>query len=341
MTFSAAVVGASGFTGMELIRLLSGHDQFDLEVAISNSYAGESIEGAFPSLYGLVGDLKFSELNLGRLEGFDLVFLALPHGEAMNIAPKLLDEFGVRCVLDLGADFRLKDPNIYEKFYSLKHTESEWLSKASYGLPELTRDRLRGAKLIACAGCYVTAASLSIDPFIKNNVVDINSVIVDAASGVTGAGKKLSDSTHFASVDENFTAYSLLNHRHTREIEQVVGATVLFTPHLAPMNRGILSTTYMRLNKQISTEDALHMLRNRYSGERFIYVSQSSPQTKATLGSNMCHITARVDERTNTLIVISALDNLVKGASGQAVQCANIALGIEERTGLLGGGIYP
>ncbi len=341
MAFSTAVVGASGFTGMELIRLLSRHDEFNLEIAFSNSYAGKSIEDSFPNLYGLVGDLKFSELDLSRIEGFDLVFLALPHGEAMNIAPKLLDKFGVRCVLDLGADFRLKDRNVYEKFYSLKHTEPEWLKKASYGLPELTRDKLRDAKLIACAGCYVTAASLSIEPFIMKNVVDINSVIVDAASGVTGAGKKLSDSTHFASVDENFVAYSLLNHRHTPEIEQVVGATVLFTPHLAPMNRGILSTTYMRLNKQISADEALDILRNRYSGEQFIYVSQSSPQTKATLGSNMCHITARVDERTNTLVVISALDNLVKGASGQAVQCANIALGIDERTGLLGGAIYP
>jgi N-acetyl-gamma-glutamyl-phosphate reductase len=218
----------------------------------------------------------------------------------------------------------------------------ELLEKFVYGLPELYRNDLKGARGIAVPGCYPTAASLALSPFVRANKIEKTGVIVDAASGVSGAGRGLKPTTTFTAVDENFTAYGLLNHRHTPEIEQVTGCEILFTPHLAPMVRGILATCYARpSDPSFSTEQALELLAQSYAEEPFIVVNEASPSTKATLGANTVHMTARVDERTGWLLTISALDNLVKGAAGGAIQCANIALGLDEVAGLPTSGLMP
>jgi N-acetyl-gamma-glutamyl-phosphate reductase len=249
----------------------------------------------------------------------------------------------VGVIVDLAADFRLQDLAAYEQWYGNAHEAPELVPEFVFGLPELFRDALKDAKKIAAPGCYPTAASLAIAPFVRAGVVEISGIIVDAASGVSGAGHSLSESTHFSTADENFTAYGLLNHRHTPEIEQATGASVIFTPHLAPMTRGILATCYLRPSGSSvsSTESAIDVLKSAYEGEPFIVVSDRSPSTKATAGSNSAHLTARYDSRTGWLIVLCAIDNLMKGAAGQAVQCANITLGLDETTGLALAGLYP
>jgi N-acetyl-gamma-glutamyl-phosphate reductase len=246
-------------------------------------------------------------------------------------------------IVDLAADFRLHDPGLYPVWYGEDHLCPEVLAMAAFGIPELFRETLMGAALVAVAGCYVTAAALALAPFVRAGAIDPDGVIVDAASGVSGAGRGLKHTTQFATVDEDFTAYSLLTHRHTPEIEQATGARVVFTPHLAPMTRGILATCYARptVDGPQTTEQAVALLAGAYAGEPFIVVDQASPSTKATLGSNCVHLTARVDPRTGWLVVLSALDNLVKGASGQAVQCANLVLGLSETSGLPTVGVYP
>ena len=250
-------------------------------------------------------------------------------------------------VVDLAADFRLDDPDLYPAWYGEAHTVPELLDEFEFGLPELFRDRIRGAELVAAPGCYVTAAALALAPLVAAGAVEPTGIIVDAASGVSGAGRPPKPHTSFCAVDEDFTAYGLLTHRHTPEIEMAVSrhagtkVQVLFTPHLAPMNRGILATCYARPTVPTSTDEVLGLMADAYRDEPFVVVSERSPSTKATLGSNSVHITARADERTGWVMVISALDNLVKGASGQAVQCANLALDIEETAGLPAAGIYP
>jgi len=219
--------------------------------------------------------------------------------------------------------------------------DAELLGEAVYGLPELYRSELKGARLIATPGCYVTAASLALAPLIRQEFISSTGIVVDAASGVSGAGRALKHSSHFSTVDEDFTAYGLVDHRHTPEIEQNIGGQVIFTPHLAPMNRGILATCYARPTGQVSTESLLAALGRFYEGEPFVSVRPASPSTKATLGTNAVHLTARYDARTGWVIVIAAIDNLCKGASGGAVQAANVALGINESAGLQTVGVYP
>nr|MCS5687274.1 N-acetyl-gamma-glutamyl-phosphate reductase [Acidimicrobiales bacterium] len=228
------------------------------------------------------------------------------------------------------------------QWYGADHTMPELLDEFVYGLPELYRKDLIGARGVAVPGCYPTAASLALTPFVQADAIETTGVIVDAASGVSGAGRGLNPSTTFAAVDENFNAYGLLTHRHTPEIEQATGCEILFTPHLAPMVRGILATCYARpSDASFSTDQALELLTEFYAQEAFVVVDEASPSTKATLGANTVHITARVDNRTGWLLTISALDNLVKGAAGGAVQCANIALGLEETVGLSTSGLMP
>jgi N-acetyl-gamma-glutamyl-phosphate reductase len=243
----------------------------------------------------------------------------------------------------LSAAYRLKDASLYPQWYGFQHDQPATLAKAVYGLPELYRDELVGAQLIATPGCYVTAASLAVAPLMRSGLIEPSGVIVDAASGVSGAGRVPKPNTHFNTVNEDFQAYGLLDHRHTPEIEQTTGAQVLFTPHLAPMNRGILATCYAKPAKGAmpTTQSLLATLAKQYAKEPFVVVRPTSPSTKATLGSNAVHITARFDERTGTVMVLSALDNLTKGASGGAVQAANVALGIPETTGLSAIGVYP
>ena len=333
------IAGASGYAGAELLRLCAGHTDFDVVLAGANTQAGQRVAALYPSLTAAYPKLEFSKVGADDLAGLDVVFLALPHGESQDLAPALVDRVGL--LVDLSADFRLRDVDAYPRWYGHDHVAPELLGRFVYGLPELFRPELSGARLVAAPGCYPTAAALALAPFVRADRIETTGVVVDAASGVSGAGRKLSHTTHFNTADEDFTAYGLLNHRHTPEIEQASGAQVLFTPHLAPMNRGILATCYARPTFELTTEGALGLLRDVYAGEAFVVVSETSPSTKATLGSNCAHLTARVDPRTGWVIVLCALDNLVKGAAGQAVQCANIALGLPESSGLSAVGVYP
>jgi N-acetyl-gamma-glutamyl-phosphate reductase len=335
------IIGASGYTGVELLRLCAGHPELVVSYTSANTLAGTRAADRYPSLAGAYPDLTFEAFDPAAVDGLDLVFLALPHGTSQDLMPDLRKRVGH--VVDLAADFRLKDPSLYPIWYGEEHRCPELLADVAYGIPELFRDQLRNASLIAAAGCYVTAAALALAPLVRASVIAAEGVIVDAASGVSGAGAGLKLSTSFGTVNEDFTAYGLLTHRHTPEIEQATGARVLFTPHLAPMTRGILATCYARpaFTGATDTGAVLDVLRDAYAGEPFVIVGESSPSTKATLGSNCAHLTARFDERTGWILVIAALDNLTKGASGQAMQCANLALGLAETAGLPTVGLYP
>jgi len=333
------IIGASGFTGAELMRILAGHEAFEVVTVTGDTQAGSRVADLYPSLAPAYAEQVFESYEPGLAEGLDVVFLGLPHGASQALVPSLLD--AVDHVIDLSADFRLKDPALYDAWYGETHTCPDLLDQFAYGLPELFRDDVRGAAAIAVPGCYPTAASLALAPLLRAGVIESTGVIVDAASGVSGAGRPPKPHTTFCAVDEDFSAYGLLNHRHTPEIEQVTGAAVLFTPHLAPMNRGILATCYAQPTGACSTELLLSDLADAYADEPFIVVDERSPSTKATAGSNSAQLTARFDERTGHVVVLCAIDNLVKGASGQAVQCANLACGIPEATGLTTAGLFP
>ena len=334
------IIGASGYTGAELLRLCAQHPEIEVVCATGDSQAGTLASVLYPSLAAAYPNLVFEEFSADRFVGLDAVFLGIPHEAALEIAPQLVGKVGV--VLDLSAAYRLKDSSLYPTWYGFEHTQPELLAQAVYGLPELYRSQLVGAKLIATPGCYVTAASLALTPLVRSGIVNPLGIIVDAASGVSGAGRALKHSSMFSTIDEDFTAYGLLDHRHTPEIEQVTGAQVLFTPHLAPMNRGILATCYARPQGDApTTASLLATIATFYKNEQYIVVRPSSPSTKATLGSNSVHITARFDQRTGYVMVIAALDNLAKGASGGAVQSMNVALGLSESAGLSNVGVYP
>ncbi len=311
-----------------------------LVAATGDSQAGTKVRSLYPSLASDFGEMVYSSYDPSDFVGVDAVFLGLPHMASQPVVADLYKKVG--CILDLGSDFRLKDPALYPQWYGTDHTMPELLDEFVYGLPELYRKDLIGARGVAVPGCYPTTASLALTPFVRADTIETTGVIVDAASGVSGAGRGLNPSTTFAAVDENFNAYGLLTHRHTPEIEQVTGCEILFTPHLAPMVRGILATCYARpSDPSFSTDQALELLTEFYAQEAFVVVDEASPSTKATLGANTVHITARVDNRTGWLLTISALDNLVKGAAGGAVQCANVALGLEETAGLSTRGLMP
>lgn len=333
---SVGVFGASGFVGAELLRLLGGHPGFEVAMATADSQVGSRVGDVYPNLAAAYANMSYTEPDPSSAQGLDVVFLAMAHGVSQHLVPELRPKVGL--VVDLAADFRLRDPALYPQWYGEEHACPELLDEAVYGIPELFRPALEGASLVAAAGCYVTAASLALAPLVRAGAIATEGVVVDAASGVSGAGRAAKANTHFNAVDEDFTAYGLLTHRHTPEIEQATGAQVLFTPHLAPMNRGILATCYAR---PTSDADPLEVLAEFYRDEPFVVVSERSPSTKATLGANTAHITARRDERTGWVMSICALDNLTKGASGQALQCANVALGIDETEGLPTIGLYP
>lgn len=339
--YSVGILGASGFTGVELLRLCAQHPELSVSYATGDSQAGSRAASVYPSLFTHYPNLVFSEFDLASALRCDVVFLCLPHEAALEIAPQLVGK--VRLVVDLSAAFRLQDTSLYPRWYGFEHTQPALVKQAVYGLPEMYRSALAGATFIATPGCYVTAASLALAPLVKSGVIEPSGVIVDAASGVSGAGRALKQSSMFTSVNEDFTAYGLLDHRHTPEMEQVTGAQILFTPHLAPMNRGILATCYARPKSGTSptTPGVLATLAKAYAGEPFVSVSPAIPSTKATLGTNSIHLTARYDERSGYVVVLSALDNLTKGASGGALQAANVALGLDEQLGLSQVGVYP
>ena len=347
-THRIGIVGASGYTGAELLRLLAGHPEFELVVATGDSKAGQPIGELYPSLALAYGDRVFDAYDPDLVDGLDVVFCGLPHGVSMGVVPELMGRVGH--IVDLGSDFRLHDAALYPQWYGADHTCPELLPEAVYGLPELFRSKLAGAKLIAATGCNAATAILSLAPFLDAGVIEPEGLIVDLITGVSGAGRPPKEHTTFCTVDSDVTAYGLLTHRHTPEIEQALAdgtgleASVLFTPHLVPMNRGILATCYGRPTESgadLSSDDALALMADFYRDEPFIRVSGQSPSTKATLGSNAVHLSARVDPRTGLVMALGALDNLMKGASGMAVQCANIAVGLPERTGLSVVGVYP
>ena len=337
---TVGIIGASGYTGAELLRLCAQHPEFEVVVATGDTQAGTRAADLYPSLAARYGDLVFSSFDAGVCDGVDLVFLGLPHEASMATAPELVGRVG--CVVDLSAAYRLKDASLYPRWYGFDHDQPELLASAVYGLPERHRRELPGARLVATPGCYVTAATLGLAPLVDAGLIETSGVVVDAASGVSGAGRALKHGSLFCTVDEDMTAYGLLDHRHTPEMEQEIGATLLFTSHLVPMNRGILATCYARPTAgATSTATLLDALRSAYADEPFVVVGHNPPSTKATLGSNAVHMTARLDERTQTVVVVTAIDNLAKGASGGAVQAANVALGLPEAMGLSSVGVYP
>lgn len=333
------IIGASGYTGAELLRICAQHPHFEVVYATGDTQAGVRAASLYPSLAAKYPDLVFEAFDPARAEGLDVVFLGLPHEASMALAPQLVGSVG--CIVDLSAAYRLKDASLYPGWYGFEHDQPAMLAEAVYGLPELHRAELQGARIVATPGCHVTAATLALAPLVRAGLVHTTGIVVNSITGISGAGRGLKHSSLFCSADEDVQAYGLLDHRHTPEIEQEVGAQVLFTPHLAPMNRGILATCYSKPAADVSTASLLATLSAAYAREPFVVVGDTSPSTKATMGSNAAHLTARFDERTGTIITICAIDNLSKGASGGAVQAANVALGLPETAGLAAVGMYP
>jgi len=336
-----AILGASGYTGIELLRLLATHPHMEVVHATGDVNAGALVAELSPSLAPAYPSLRVQHLDPGEVAAMDLdlVVLGLPHEASMAVASELVGR--ARCVVDLSAAYRLRDASLYPRWYGFEHDQPELLAAAVYGLPERHRAALVGATLIATPGCHVTAATLALAPLVDAGCIATTGVIVDSITGISGAGRGLKPASMFASANEDVAAYGLLDHRHTPEIEQEVGAQVLFTPHLAPLDRGILATCYASPTGETTTDDLLDVLRTAYAGEPFVHVTCDSPSTKATRGSNSAHVTARFDERTGTVIAICALANLTKGASGGALQAANVALGLPEGTGLSTVGLAP
>ncbi len=341
-----AVIGASGYTGVELLRLLSQHPETELVCVTSRQYAGQSVSEVFPSLQGSL-DLIFENVDpVGLAERADLVFTAVPHQAAMGMIPDLLNG-GCR-VVDLSADFRISDLSTYETWYQ-EHTAPELLGEAVYGLPELFREQIPSARLLANPGCYPTSVALALAPLLENNLIDLSTIIVDSKSGTSGAGRAAKVDTLYCEVNEGFKAYSLPRHRHTPEIEQTLGrlaeadVTISFTPHLLPVNRGILSTCYANLSGHLSLDELHNIYVERFASEAFIRVLPKGmlPNISQVCGSNYCDIGLAVDDRTGRVIAIAAIDNLVKGAGGQAIQNMNLMLSLPENTGLLIPPVFP
>ena len=329
-----AILGASGFVGAELLRLCALHPALRPAKLFGDSQAGQALAAVHPHLALAYPELSVEIFSPEALDGVGLVFAALPHGHSQRIAPEII----ARDIpfVDLGADFRLDDAAAYERWYKEPHEAPDLLSRFVYGIPELDRARIAASRTVAAAGCYPTSAILALKPLM--GLIEDGTIVVDAASGVSGAGKALKEETHFNTVDENLTAYGLLGHRHTAEMEMALGTKVLFTPHLAPMNRGILATCHAVAKGPC---DPLQALKDAYAQEPFIHVAERPPSTKWTYGSNAVHLTARYDERTGRVVAIAALDNLVKGAAGQMIQCANLMLGLDETAGLPVAGVWP
>ncbi|BCR05441.1 N-acetyl-gamma-glutamyl-phosphate reductase [Desulfuromonas versatilis] len=341
-----AIVGASGYTGVELIRLLANHPQVEIACLTSRQNAGEQIAAVFPSLLERI-TLACDGSETGVvIEKADVVFTALPHQAAMAVVPDLLA--AGKKVIDLSADYRLRDAAVYEAWYQ-KHSSPELLKEAVYGLPEIYREQVRCARLVANPGCYPTSVALALAPLLKRGLIDPASLIVDSKSGTSGAGRSAKVGSLFCEVNEGFQAYGVAKHRHTPEIEQTLGdlagkpVMINFTPHLLPVNRGILSTCYASLQESRTTAELLAAFREEYADEPFVRVhpAGSLPNVAYVRASNYCDLGVVSDSRTGRVIVVSAIDNLVKGAAGQAVQNMNLMLGFEESAGLTGLPVFP
>ena len=332
-------MGASGYAGLEVLRLAASHPDFEVVVATGESNAGRSVAEHAPALAGLYPDLVFEPTQRVFDLDIDVAFVALPHGTSQTVVPDLRSK-GV-AVVDLGADFRLKNAADYDAWYGAAHTAPALLADAVYGLVERHRDELTGAQLIAVPGCYPTASSLALGPFLDRGLVEPTGIIINALSGVSGAGRATSERLHFPRLASNAEAYGLLHHRHTIEIQREIEAQVLFTPHLVPVARGMLVSAYARVVEPLSSDEALRVLRATYANDPFIVVTDEPPTLKDPVGSNLCFVSARVDDRTGWLIVMSSLDNLIKGAAGQAIQAWNVANGRDETRGLPLSGVTP
>lgn len=340
---NVAVVGAAGYAGIEAVRLVLGHPHMQLVTVTSAQEAGRRVDDVYPVLSGLT-DAVFSNPEPATIaESAELAVLAVPHTASMALTPRLLD-VGLR-VIDASADFRLKSREVYEAWYDVEHTAADLLDEAVYGLPELNRTALPGARLVAAPGCYPTASILAALPALAAGFVSSRRVIVDAKSGVSGAGRGHSAGTHFAFVNESLAPYKVLSHRHTPEIAQALSGiagsdvSVVFTPHLVPMTRGLLATVYLELAEDqtdLTTTEAVDLYRRRYAGEPFVTVHSAGrmPSTHEVSGTNRAHIGLAVDRAAGMLIAVCAIDNLVKGTSGQAIQCANLMYGFDETAGL-------
>lgn len=342
-----SVLGATGYAGAELLRLLVGHPEAEVVYLTSESHTGECISDLYPHLTGfydqkLVSMDKIEEIG----KASDFVFIGLPAGHAMRVG-KALENMPTR-IIDLGADYRFADTAVYEQWYKVEHTHKDAVGRV-YGLAELYRDKIKGAKIIGNAGCYTTASILALAPLAKKHLIDVNTIVIDAKSGVSGAGRSAKLPNHFPEMYDSFKAYGVANHRHTPEIEQalsdVSGEKVLlnFTPHLVPMSRGILSSCYANLKPGVTAEQVDAAFEDLYKNEFFIRLRgrNAYPATKNVRASNFCDLGWHIDERTGRVIVLSAIDNLVKGAAGQALQNFNIACGFDEKTGLLMAPVYP
>lgn len=330
------ILGASGYVGGELLRLLAAHPSLELAHACAHSEAGAALGAVHPHLSLAYPGVTFAAYDPAMLGEVDLVFAALPHGATQALAPAIL-EAGVKFV-DLGADFRLETAEDYARWYGEAHQAPHLLDRFVYGIPELNREAIAGAQAVAAAGCYATAAILTMKPLVDAGLVAPGSIVVNGLSGVSGAGKAASAKTHFDHVHGSISAYGLLTHRHTGEMQMALGSEVLFTPHLVPMDRGILVTCTA---ETAGDGDPIETLRAAYADEPFVLVTDQPPATKAVAGSNAVYVTTRRCERTGRILALGAIDNLVKGAAGQMVQCANIMINVPETTGLTTTGVWP
>ena len=340
----AGIVGGSGYTGVELLRILVHHPNVNIKTVTSRENKGGKVNEMYPNLHGYV-DLNFDEPTVENLSACDVVFFATPNGTAMRMAEELLAR-GIK-IIDLAADFRIKDPKVWERWYGEPHTCPYLLREAVYGLPEFNRSKICGARLIACPGCYPTAVQLGFMPLVETGLVNLSDLIADVTSGVSGAGRKAQLSSLMAESGESFKAYGVPGHRHLPEISQGLNeisnkpVKLTFVPHLAPMIRGIHATLYARLNTENCDVQRLYEI--RYSDEKFVEVLSvgSHPDTRNVRGANRCQIAVHTPQQGDTVVILAVIDNLVKGAAGQAIQCMNLVFGLDESTGLESVALYP
>lgn len=343
----AAIIGGTGYSSIEIIRLLSKHPFVNIDTIVSNSQSGSFLSGIYSHVSNIV-DQPLEEYDSKNLcEKVDIVFLATPSGISSKLVPQLL-EGGVK-IIDLSGDFRLRSPEKYEAWYKHPSAEEKYLIQSTYGLSEIYGEKIKSSSFIANPGCYPTATLLGLMPTIKSKMADVQSIIIDAKSGISGAGRSVSLGTHYAEINENVKAYKVGNHQHVPEIEQILEdesgspVQITFTPHLVPMTRGIMCTIHVKLQDSVTTKDVIELYKEFYKEQPFIRIRPEGifPSTKEVNGSNFCDIGLNVDARTGRLTIISVIDNLVKGASGQAIQNLNLLSGWDIKTGLLDVPMYP
>jgi len=341
MKINVAIIGSTGYTGYELVKILAKHPNVNIKYLTSRSNKNELYINIYPQLKHILQDIKCVEDDIDKIsKEVDIIFLALPHGvSSAKINKDILDK---NKIIDLSADFRLKELKTYEQWYC-KHNSPELLKNAVYGLAEIYREQIKTAKLVANAGCYTTCSILTLYPLLKNGLIDTDSVIIDAKSGISGSGRSVNFNSMFCETNENIKAYKIASHRHTPEIEQELSMAcnknikVQFTPHLIPMNKGILTTCYAKLKTNLDENEIRKIYKEQYKNDYFVRILDENcfPETKFVINTNFIDIQIKIDKRTNNIIAIGVIDNLIKGASGQAVQNMNIMFGFDEKTALL------